>query len=70
MRIEGGSRGGDNLEILGGDNQSFLTLRGGTIFFAMGGRDPNTCLQGGVCPPLSPLNLTYADVAKVHHYVQ
>ena len=55
MRIEGGSQGGYNLEILGGVQSVFFNSQRGDNFFCHGGGpDPNTSLQGGVCPPLSP----------------
>ena len=53
MRIEGGSQGGDNLEILGGVQSVFFnSQRGDNFFLPWGGPDPNTSLQRGVCPPL------------------
>ena len=61
MRIEGGSQGGDNLEILGGVQSVFFnSQRGDNFFLPWGGPDPNTSLQRGVCPPLSPLKIMYA----------
>ena len=47
----GGSQGGNNLEILEGYNQSFLTLRGGQFFLPWGRGDQTPCLQGGCVPP-------------------
>ena len=52
MRIEGGSQGGDNLEILGGGQSVFFNSQRGDIFFPPGGGpDPDTSLQGGSVPP-------------------
>ena len=48
MRIEGGSQGGDNLEILGGYNQSFWTLKGGGQFFCHGVTDKENALSVSV----------------------
>ena len=57
MRIEGGSQGGDNLEILGGRQSVFFNSQRGDIFFPPGGGpDPDTSLQGGggLSPPVPP----------------
>ena len=50
MRIEGGSQGGDNLEILGGGQSVFFNSQRGDIFFPQGGPDPDTSL-----PPVPPV---------------
>ena len=56
MRIEGGSQGGDNLEILGGGQSVFFNSQRGDIFFPREGTRPRHQSPGGggLSPPVPP----------------
>ena len=57
MRIEGGSQGGDNLEILGGVQSVFFnSQRGDNFFLPWGDQTPTPVSRGGSVPPVPPQN--------------
>ena len=56
MRIEGGSQGGDNLEILGGVQSVFFNSQRGDNFLPWGDQTPTPVSRGGLSPPVPPQN--------------